>query len=263
MKRTVTAVVTTLGAAGILLVASPAGAQQQADYSQRGQFIISADRLWPLFAYSHTSEDEPTPTGVEKNTVTSNQSSMAFFYGFAANNNDLFFTVPRVGFDYVVVPNVTIGGEIVLFFTLGGSTGTETDFTNGSTTTTSTDSPSTTLFGIAPRAGYIFSLSPVFSLWLRGGVSYYTVSQKTTENNGNGNNQITTTNSHHVFSFDIDPQFVITPWAHMGFTAGVTMDIGAFGGHSTEVDSGGTSTTFSAGSSLFYLGVTGGMFVHF
>ncbi len=41
------------------------------------------------------------------------------------------------------------------------------------------------------------------------------------------------------------------------------MDIPFGGGHSTEVDTNGTSTTFSAGASEFYLGVTLGMLGHF
>jgi hypothetical protein len=264
MKRTVTAVGTTLGALGALgvmmLTTSLAHAQQQSDLGQKGQFIISADRLIPFFAFSHQSEDGPTGNGVTKNVATQSQSSLSFFYG-NTTNQDLFYTVPRLGVDYTIVPNVTIGGEIVLFFTLGGSSGTETDTSNGNTVTTSTSSPSTTIFGIAPRGGYILGLNNMFSLWLRGGFSFYTESTKTVQ--GNNNNNVTTTDSVHQWSIDLDPQFVITPFPHFAFTAGLTMDIPFGGSSSTETATGGTTTTFSAGSSDFYLGVTLGMLAHF
>jgi hypothetical protein len=261
MKRTVTAVGTTLGAAGLLLITSSAHAQQQTDFTQKGQFIISADRLVPLFAFTHTSENLPTGGVITKNVQTNSQSSLSFFYGYTPPGPDLFYTVPRLGVDYTIVPNVTIGGEIVLYFTLGGSHGTEQDTSNGSTVTTSTSSPSTTLFGIAPRGGYILGLNNMFSLWLRGGFSFYT--QSSTQTTGDDNNTVKTTDSVHQWSLDLDPQFVITPFPHIGFTAGVTMDIPLGGGHSIENVMGGTTQTFSAGASDFYLGVTLGMLVHF
>ena len=264
MKRTVTSVGATLGLLCALLTTSRAHAQQQHEFGQRGQFIISADRLVPFLAFSDESETLQAGPGQTKVVTTQSQSSLSLLYSFTADANDLFYTVPRVGFDYVVVPNLPLGGDLVVFFTLGGSTGRETDFTNGTNTTTSVTAPKNTLFGIAPRVGYIFALNNTFSFWLRGGLSFYTLSQKTTENaNGNGNVDVTTTNSVHQFSFDLDPQFVITPIPHLGFTAGITADLPFAGGHSSETDTGSTSTTFSASSSILYLGVTLGMIGYF
>ena len=264
MKRRLMAVLATTGAACGLLTTSPAHAQRldRPEFGEKGNIILSADRLVPLFAFSHESADEPTGAGVSKQVNTASQTSLSFFYGYTTDPADLFYTVPRVGLDYTIVPNVTLGGDLVLFFTLGGSTGTETDFTNGNSTTTTTNAPSTTLFGIAPRVGYILGLNNTFSFWLRGGLSFYTLSQKQT-NNGNGNNDITRTNSLHQFSIDLDPQLVITAIPHVGFTAGLTVDIPFAGGHSAETDTGGTSNTFSASSSVFYLGVTLGMLTYF
>jgi hypothetical protein len=243
------------------MTTSLAHAQQRPDFGQQGQFIISADRLVPLFGFSHASEDNATNGMETKNTATATQSSLSFFYGSTLNTNDLFYTVPRLGFDYTIIPHFTLGGDVVLFFTLGNSTGGEVDFMNGTKNTTSTDQPKNTLFGIAPRAGYIFGLNNLFSLWLRGGLSFYTLSSKTSGNSTNGD--VTTTNSVHQFSLDLDPQLVITPIPHLGFTAGLTGDIPFAGGHSTETDSGGNSTTFSAGSSIFYFGLTLGMLGYF
>jgi hypothetical protein len=272
MKRTLTAVGASLG---MLLTASVANAQNKGEFGTQGQFIISAGRLVPFFGFTHTSFDSlgGLPNGVSKDFTSSSQTSLSFLWGttttplnggngaasFAGWN---FYTIPRVGFDYVVVPNVTIGGEVAVYFTLGGSTSHETDFTNGSNRVTSNDSPSTTVFGIAPRGGYILQLTDLFSLWLRGGFSYYNVSTKSTTNNGNGN---TTTNtvSIHQPAIDLDPQFVITPIPHLGFTAGLTADIPIAGGYSLDTNTNNNTTSQSASSSIFFLGVTLGMLGYF
>ncbi len=79
MKRTLTAVGLTLGAVGILLTTSPAQAQQQTEFGQRGQFIISADRLVPFFAFTHESEDLQTNATQTKLTHSSSSTSLSFF----------------------------------------------------------------------------------------------------------------------------------------------------------------------------------------
>jgi hypothetical protein len=265
MKRTLTAVGASLG---MLLTASVANAQNKGEFGTQGQFIISAGRLVPFFGFTHISYDTPgnLGPGVSKDFSTQSQTSLSFLWGttpplatplgFSVSN---FYTIPRVGFDYVVVPNVTIGGELAVFFTLGGSQSHETDFTNGSNRVTSNDSPSTTIFGIAPRGGYILQLTDLFSLWLRGGFSYYNASTKTTNNN----NQ-TQTLSIHQPAIDLDPQFVITPIPHLGFTAGLTADIPIAGGYSVDqTNNNGSSTSQSASSSIFFLGVTLGMLGYF
>jgi hypothetical protein len=273
MKRTLTAVGASLG---MLLTASVANAQNKGEFGTQGQFIISAGRLVPFFGFTHTSADMlgPLPGGETKDFTTSSQTSLSFLWGTttsaingggntaAALSGTNFYTVPRVGFDYVVVPNVTIGGEIAVYFTLGGSTSRERDFTNGSNNVQSTDAPSTVIFGIAPRGGYILQLTDLFSLWLRGGFSYYTASTKSTINQGNGNTS-TNTVSIHQPAIDLDPQFVITPIPHLGFTAGLTADIPIAGGYSSETVNGNTTNSQSASSSIFFLGVTLGMLGYF
>jgi hypothetical protein len=266
MMRTLTAVGATLG---VLLAAPLASAQANAGgtFGQQGQFIVSADRLFDLFAFSRNQQDlfNPNP-GDNKTTQTSTQTSFGLLWGSAfPTGSENFYTIPRVGFDYTIVDHITVGGEVVAFFTVGGSTSTEHDHPNGSTTTDSADNPGWSVFGIAPRGGYILPLTDLFSLWLRGGFSWYTANSKSTISAGNAST--TTSTGIQQFAIDLDPQLVITPLPHAGFTVGLTGDIPIGGGHSQEINiTNGTmnaNTKFSAASSQAFFGVTTGMLVWF
>jgi len=259
--------------ASIVLGASVASAQQRGgDFGAPGQFIIEGNRLFQLFAFDDVSQQVPGESGgdISKVTNTTQSTTFALLYGTNGNttfvdgktSGDPFYTVPRLGFDYVLLPNITIGTDIVLLFTLGGHSTTETDYTNGSNTTSTTPNNGFTGFGIAPRGGYILQLADMWSVWLRGGFSYYVATVTTPTATAGG---VTTTSSATVdqFGIDLEPQIVFTPFPHVGFTAGVTADIPLAGGVSLHNTTGDTSTTASANSSIFYLGLDVGMLVHF
>lgn len=259
---------TAVGAgAGVLLAASVASAQPaRGAFGQQGQFIVSADRLFSLFSWSRLSQDDFNATPGTKSTTTTNGTAISLLWGsnqlVDSNGNVLIspFAVPRVGVDYVIVPHVTIGGNVVLFFTLGGSTSTDMN-NNGVTTSASVDNPGQILFGIEPRAGYILPLTDMFSLWLRGGFSYYVDSTKLTQGAGAG--QQTQTVTLNQFALDLEPQIVFTAIPHVGFTAGLTGDIPITGGHSLDTNANGVSTSVSAWSGVAFFGVTLGMFAYF
>jgi hypothetical protein len=252
----------------VLSIASLAHAQHTGgSFGDQGEFIISADRLFPLIGYTHSSAVQFGAGGVAgANRVVDHgdSSSLGFFWGgtdtiatdTAAVQNP--YTVPRVGFDYTVVPNVTVGGDLVVYFTLGASGSQEVDLNNGGTQTTSGPGPKTTIFGVAPRAGYILHFSELVSLWLRGGLSYYTLTVHSSPVNGTNDS-----NNLDQLSLDVDPQLAITPLPHLGFTIGATTDIPLTGGHSLTSTTGGASTSDSAHASLFFIGATAGMFVYF
>ena len=273
MKRTLTAA---LASTAVLTAAPAAMAQAKAtDFGEQGQFIIGADRLLSLFGYSHFSADLPTGGNLTKNTASLDSTSIGLLYGgtpislgvgnaggLGGYTTNLAFTVPRVGLDYVIVPNVTIGGDLVLYFTVGGSSSTEQDFQGGTQMTTSTGNPGVTLFGIAPRGGYILGLNDMFSLWLRGGFSYYTWTSKQTVTQGN--NSVTNTSSENQFAGDLEPQIVFHIIPHVGFTAGLTLDIPLFGQWSgSQQPANGTTQSQSGGASLLYFGLNLGMLAYF
>ena len=252
---------TVVGAAmGVLLTASVAGAQNQGyaeGFGQKGQFIFSADRLVPVLAFTQNkiTNNDVTPNS----TTTSTGSSISLLWGSNTTGpggagNSTFYTVPRLGFDYVVIPNLTIGGDLFVFFTLGGST---THQVGG--TSVSTDDPSGNAFGIAPRVGYVIGMNDMLSFWLRGGLSFYHAG--TSAPNGACNNQ-SDTSSLNVFGLDLDPQLVIAPTSHFAFTAGPAIDVGFAGSASTSGPVPGqcnTTTTTSNGYSSFNIGLTGGL----
>jgi hypothetical protein len=257
----------------VLLVGSVASAQPAGGFGDQGQFILSADRLFPAFGYTKASVDQAGPLGggVQKVTDAEDMSMLGLFWGGApayglgtgGAGGTVFsvpnvFTVPRVGFDYTIIPNVTIGGNLIVFFTLGGNRSEQTIFTNGSTQTSTSNEPTSTIFGIAPRGGYILRLSDLLALWLRGGFSFYTVNvkQTTTDNAGN---QTTYSVGYNQLAIDLDPQLVITPVPHFGFNVGLTGDIPLTGGHFVSITTPNSSQSVSAGSSLLFIGVTAGI----
>jgi hypothetical protein len=255
--------------------ASMASAQAPAgEFGQRGQFIVSADRLVPLFSYTHFSQDQFAPgAGNSKQVAFENQTSISLLWGSAAGPSvgvgsdaaaiQTFFTVPRVGVDYVLAHHVTIGGELAIYFTLGGDTGADSTQANGgAVVTNSNGNPSVLVLGLAPRGGYILTLTDMFSLWLRGGFSYFVASSKNTIGNGAG--AVTTTTTTNQFALDLDPQLVITPFSHVGFTAGITTDLPLTGGHSQDTTpANGATVSVSASSSVLYFGITAGMLAYF
>jgi hypothetical protein len=216
-------------------VAPPPGGQ----FGDAGQFIISADRLFGLSFWS-ASQDQG-------NNITVKESGTAINLLFGSDSNVLGpYSTPRLGFDYTVTKSVTIGGTIG-FISRGGST--DTDTGNG---TTSVDSPTVTGFVFAPRGGYILVINPMMALWLRGGLSYFTASSESQNMN------TTTTTTTNGFSLNLEPQFVVTPVPHFGFSAGLLGDIPLSGNQKTETTGVG-ATSVEHSTTIRNFGLTLGL----
>jgi hypothetical protein len=247
----------------VLLTSSLSHAQARTGFGERGQFIVSADRLMPLFSFTHVSQDQQPLAPGTKTVTTYNEAAISLLWGSSSPDDGSappqtsFFTVPRVGFDYVIAPNVTVGGDLIIFFTLAGNSGIDTTPNGGATSTVSTGNPSSFIFGIAPRGGYILRLTDLFSLWLRGGVSYYVATSKTSATGP------TVTTSANQFALDLDPQLVITPIPHLGVTLGLTADLPVAGGHSVDTQNNNVSASTSASSSVLFFGITTGLLAYF
>ncbi len=247
-------------ATGVLLTAPVASAQNQLNtFGQKGEFVFSADRLVPVLAFT---QNKITNNNVNPSaSVTTTGSNLSLLYGDnsivngagLAAGDPSFYTTPRVGFDYVLIPNLTLGGDLFLFFTLGGST-----TNSGGGRSVSNDNPSGNAFGIAPRVGYVLGMTEVLSFWLRGGFSFYHAGTSRSDNVCSNNDHTTSAN---LFGIDIDPQLVISPMSHFAFTAGPALDFGFAGGFSTS-DPGtncSQTVTTSQGYSAWNIGLTGGL----
>src|SRR5579872_2814211 len=97
---------TAVGASlGVLLAAPIAQAQTKQHFGDRGEFILSADRLVPLVGWSAVSRNlmagEFNNAQYQSGSLTTTQTSLSLLYG-TAFPQQVFYTVPRVGLDYVV-----------------------------------------------------------------------------------------------------------------------------------------------------------------
>ncbi len=251
-----------LAAAAIFVSTSDARAAGHANgFGEKGQLILSADRLVPLFGYTHASISQ-TQNNV---TATTSQNASGISLLFGRDLSEAQFvnlpinvhSIPRVAFDVTVINRLTLGAGIAFAFGLGGSIKTES--INGATVTSrKSDAPTGTAIGLVPRIGYILPLGEHFAFWPRAGFGFYSVSFKadTTANNG----VISTTKaSDTAFSLDLDPQFAIIPTEHFFITVGPIVNIPIAGSRSTSTTVGATTTEVENDTSIFHLGLTAGL----
>jgi hypothetical protein len=235
-----------------VLLATPAGAQEK-KLGDEGMFIVSAERVSPLVAHnassSTTRTNIPIVGAVDVETSQSN-TTMALLWTGSGDPTRNVYNVPRLALDYTVTKGLTIGGAVYAFFTLGSSSEVKTG-----STTTSTEGAKRTIFGIAPRVGYVFSLTEAVAFWPRLGFSFTTGSD--TEQPSNNTQR---TSSISQLALHVEPMFALMPVRNFGFTLGPVIDIPLTGSLSVETKTGGTSTKVDAEKySQFHVGLTAGL----
>jgi hypothetical protein len=192
-------------------------------FGEAGQFIISADRLFGISLWSDNLQGD--------NNASTKNSGTAINLLFGSDFNIAGpYATPRLGLDYTVAKSFTVGGSIGLILRSGSVE--ESD----GTTTQSQDTPSVAGFAFAPRGGYILPINPTISLWFRGGLTFFSFSQKQTI----AAQSASQTDSG--FALDLEPQLVITPAPHFGFTAGLLGDIPLTGNRHSERSQTNSST---------------------
>ncbi len=241
---------TTVAALLFVLLASKGAYAQKATFGEKGEFIIGADRLVPVFSYTQewVGHLGPLPAGETGQSSTNSQGAFSFLWGSGGPIAPAFFTAPRVGFDYVLIPHLTLGGEVVIFANTGASQ-TVTRNTAMGNTATAVGAPEQVIFGFAPRVGYVLRLTDLFSLWLRGGFSFYSEGDSLSlgTNTGTGAN---------LFALDLEPQFVITPVSHVAIALSPTLDLPLFGQVWADVNE-------NANFDMLYFGINASMLVYF
>lgn len=253
-----------LGVAAVL-VASTQDAQAAGHangFGEKGEIIISADRLVPLFGYTHSSVEATGPLANNTTRSTSaNQSGLSFLFGRDLSSYDggvlpvNVHSIPRVAFDVTVINNLTVGLGLAFAFGFGGTVKTETVTGANTTVTSKADAPSATAFGLAPRVGYIIPFGEHLAFWPRLGFAFYSISLKTEQTNNLNN--VTTTNkvSDTLFSLDLDPQLAIIPTEHFFFTVGPMLNIPFAGSRSISSSTGATTQEIDNDISLLHFGI--------
>lgn len=229
--------ITLAGTVLVILAATTAAAHADPDMGAQGTLILSADRLSPLFSYSKQTQSDNNNA-----SITTTTTSMSLLWN---GNPQDFYDIPRLGVDYVVAPNVTIGGN--LFATLPMSS--KQAVTDNGTTVTQ-DNDKVSAFGFAARAGYVLGLGPKLMLWARGGLGYARVGTTIPDNNNRDRY-----NSLSALGLNLEPQFVFSPGAHVGVMFGPVLDVPLTGTYHTERTNNGTTTSTDYDASQFHFGI--------
>jgi hypothetical protein len=175
------------------------------DFASSGTAIVSVDQLMPIVSYISTTQTNPggsktTNSATSLALVTSNAGNAASAFSFKM--------LPRLAFDYVVGPGVTVGGTAWVFTNLSASQSTTPA---GGGSSTSTDQAKATYWGVGARAGYAFPVSDIVALWPRVGIEYGDIEIGSLMTNGISISGA----SINQLSVDVDAFLVVTPIEHL------------------------------------------------
>lgn len=223
--------------AGMLATASGLAQAEPGDLGAQGQWIIGADRLSPFISYSRLRRADDNG-----GSLTTSSTSLQLFWNGSAQD---FYDIPRIGVDYVIAPNITVGGNF--FATLPMSS--KESASQGGTTVTS-DGDKTTAIGFALRGGYIMPLGPKLTLWARGGLGYAHVGTTSPRNNGREDY-----NSLSQLGLNLEPEIVYSPAPHVGAMLGPVLDLPLTGTFHTERTDNGQTTSQDFDASQLHLGI--------
>jgi hypothetical protein len=168
-------------AAAVVLAASAASADPRLGY--KGDAALSADRIMGI-TWSRRHR--------ELGNQSQNDNVTGVTFMWRGDVQPTPFEAPRLSFDYFVIDSLNIGGTVGY-----ASYGDDADEAH---------------FLLAPRVGYLFGISDAWGFWLRGGLTYHSVSRP-----GNGDED--------GFAFTAEGMFTVTPVDHFGFVFGPTFDM--------------------------------------
>jgi hypothetical protein len=264
-------ILSTLAFAGVSLPCNEAAAAGDAKgMGEKYQLFITADRLVPLFAFTRGSISRQDG-GLELTNSRSGSGLGLFFgrnvgYSEGAGNGNLLsdqtppyvnvHLLPRIAFDFTIINRLTLGAAIAFGFGLGGSDDDESA-QNGARVTRSTDAPTATAIGLAPRVGYIIPLAEHFAFWPRAGFAFYSVSFRADTVINNQPATVSATDT--FFSLDLDPQFAIIPTQNFFFHVGPLVNIPLTAGRSLDITQGASTQSRSNDMALFHFGIVAGI----
>jgi hypothetical protein len=252
---------TAFGAAALLTAlaaARPASAQETPPaprFGDRGQLIVTADRLLPIFSF--TSQTTTSIEGAATTKITDSGTSIAFLVGHEPTLGAV-HTIPRLAVDVTVSKRLTIGSSFAFAFGLAGSHTEVRTAGDGTQTTRDASTPRATILGFAPRGGYVLPLGPHFAFWPRAGFAFYSVRTRSEQTNS-ASNTPASTDTDTLFSLDLDPQLVWQPLPHVLLHVGPLVNIPLTGSHETSFSQGADAKDRSDDLSVFHIGLSAGL----
>lgn len=187
-----------LSFSAVMLGGSAAFAQAQ-DFGKSGTMVFGAERLFAFYKGNVSFEDQ------NDNDEDWDQSGLGFGWGAVAYP----FNVPRLGFDYFVIDQLSIGGALgYADYDDDDDGGFDADYE---------------AFILAPRVGYYVGFGDVFGFWPRGGFTYHSLDPENDNNDQWG------------MALTLEANFTVAPAEHFSFMFGPTFDIDFMG----ETECGG------------------------
>ena len=174
----------------VMLGGSAAFAQAQ-NFGKSGTMVFGAERLFAFYKANVKWED---PDG--DNDEDWDHDGLGF--GWGANAYP--FNEPRLGFDYFVIDQLSVGGAL-------GYAEYDAD------DRTPYGGGDVEAFILAPRVGYYIGLGNVFGFWPRGGFTYHSADPEGRDNSQSG------------LALTLEAMFTVSPAEHFSFMFGPTFDM--------------------------------------
>jgi hypothetical protein len=200
-----------------------------------GQLVLSIPRLLPLVEVNSWSVRSSSPTDATTGTWLS--------FGNHPGGLDV-YDLPRLGLDAFAADRVTLGVDLAGYATLGKGP--------------SLGSPYVSIFGAAPRIGYVAPVAGIASVWLRAGIAYYLLAEKGLDPAAAGAT-VPWSYAWHQLDADLEAYLVLAAFAHMAATVGVAVEA-PLAGHFDEAKTGAPTVDASAG--WLHVGVVGGILTY-
>jgi hypothetical protein len=197
-----------------LLVATLAPAAASAQLEHKGAVSLSAERL---FGLSHSTVS--SKAGGQEASVSRTD------FGLFIPSSSTFATLPRLAIDVAITDGLTLGGALGVIIV-------DSSVENSSPLANTTSSVSGTGFLVSPRIGWAMALGRVTRLWLRGGISYFRVSNKS------DNIDLT----EDGFSADLEPALVAMVGEHLGLAVTGLADLPLTGDLTVKTTVGGSNS---------------------
>lgn len=185
-------------------------ATASADLGEQGSMALSADRLFGITSYSVTGE--PDIDGAEEAEITGTNMSLLWgvspSVGFEGITIPVPGTIPRLSFDFFVAESLSLGGSLG-YYSFSGEVDPGGDADKY-------DLDKVTALALAPRVGYVIPLADAVYLWLRGGLTYMSVTVDPDEGDDVDGN---------VMQANLEGAFVFGIGENFGFHVGPAADL--------------------------------------